>query len=221
MRRRVLGLLVIAVAGVVSVAVAKPARRGKVVRVERPRVTSRESLRACLFSNANEDKFTCFGVVPPDIGDLFIVVDDNGYRGRARVTKVDIGEYDNCKLGVSHDVRFEYDDRSTAPATGARYWGSGLALRGVDVDTATAKVITDHSRLRSPSGKDQQVWMAIDLTGDGFPDMLSTWYDGCDNPTIRPTAPPNRTLKPLCLDYWLKEDGQWQLKTTDPYYLCM
>src|SRR5688500_6216630 len=117
-RWRVLGLVVIAALAGVSVALARPARRGKVVRVERPRLTARESLRACLFSDSNEEKFTCFGTVPPDIGDVFTIVDDNGYRGRARVTKVDVGEYDNCKLGVSHDVRFEYDDRPSTPATG-------------------------------------------------------------------------------------------------------
>jgi hypothetical protein len=63
--------------------------------------------------------------------------------------------------------------------------------------------------------------MAVDLTGNGDVDMLSTWYDGCDDMGVKPSPPPNRTLKPLCLDYWLREDGLWKRKTTDPYYLCM
>jgi hypothetical protein len=205
-----------------SFARAKPDRQGKVIRIERPRMGSSASLRACLYTQITTQKFTCFGVVAPEVGDTFTVADESGYKGQARATKVTIGEYDTCKLGVSYDIEFEYDDKSaaTATATGST-WGNGLAVRGVDVDTSQVKVLTDHSRIRSPSGKDEQVWMAMDLTGDGFPDMISTWYDGCDRAGNRPSPPANRTLKPLCLDYWLKESGEWKRKTTDSYYLCM
>ncbi len=208
--------------GVSVSALAKPARRGKVVRVERRRLSSRDALRACLYTSGQGEKFTCFGVVEPEVGDLYWVLDENGFRGRARATRVEIGEYDNCKIGVSHEVTFEYEERAGGTsATQPQYWGTGLALRGVDVDPGKAKVITDHSNVRSPSGKDETVWMAIDLNGDAQADMISTWYDGCDNSGARPTPPANRTLKPLCLDYWLRENGEWQRKTTDAYYLCM
>lgn len=205
-----------------SFARAKPDRRGKVVRVERPRIGASESLRACLYTQMNTQKFTCFGVVPPEIGDRFTVADENGYRGKARATKVSIGEYDTCKLGVSYDIEFAYEDKAaSASAKSVSSWGNGLAIRGAEVDPTTIKVLTDHSRIRSPSGKDHQVWMAMDLTGDGDADLISTWYDGCDRSSNRPTPPANKTLKPLCLDYWLKTSGEWKRKTTDSYYLCM
>jgi hypothetical protein len=206
-----------------TIALARPPRRGKVVRVERPRLAARESLRACMFNTSPAgEKLICFGMVPPEIGDTFNVMDDTGYRGRVRVTKVDMGEYDTCQIGVSQDVKFEYEDRAGAPPTSQPSpWSNGLALRGVDLDASMAKVVADHSTLKSPSGKDETIWMAIDLSGDGFPDMISTWYDGCDNPSLRPTPPAAKSVKPLCLDYWLKEDGAWQRKTTDSYYLCM
>jgi hypothetical protein len=204
-------------------ALAKPARKGKVVRIERRRLSARDALRACLYTSGQGEKFTCFGVVEPGVGDTYAVLDGNGYRGRARATKVEIGEYDNCKIGVSHEVSFEYEEKAggSSSPTQPQYWGTGLALRGVEVESAKAKVITDHSNIRSPSGKDETVWMAIDLNGDNQADMISTWYDGCDNASMRPTPPANRTLKPLCLDYWLREDGEWERKTTDPDYLCM
>ena len=93
-------------------------RRGKVVRVERPRAVAADRVQLCGMdtSNSSADKgpsLMCFGDMPR-VGADVEFLDGEGYRGRGRVTGAEPGlpgMPGDCNKDVGSTVRFEWVER--------------------------------------------------------------------------------------------------------------
>jgi hypothetical protein len=199
---------------------AAPARAGEVVRIERPRLFGRHGIRGCLSLSADQQHFTCFGGAQPIEGAVYDVVDHQGHVGVARVVSAEPSAQDQCRAGVTHDVRFVYEGGPPRSFVVQGY-GPPVAVSGLDLAGTAARSMPGGVQHRSPSGREEHVWLALDRSGDGAVDFMATVAEGCPEATTSlPPAPPGQTANAMCLDYWVKADAEWTRVTRDPYYSC-
>lgn len=215
----ILGTALVAAMAMSTGAIAKPTRKGKVVRVERPRTFEASVLRLCQMENQQIGMASCFGSVP-EIGDEAAVYDPNGFQGRVRVTEIKPQQGNLCGGTSGGEVLFEYiEGTGQLDVTGGR-----LAVFGVSVE-ANGRTDAAAYNIRTPSNRpNESVFLALDRNGDNDVDVLATWYD-CVN-----TAPPNPfvTSAPTtsynyvyCIDHWTKNDSTWERARQDFWYSCM
>jgi hypothetical protein len=172
----------------------------------------------CPVIGPREDRFTCYGGDAPAVGSEFVLLDQDGYRGRVQVTRTARAKPDPCDLGTIHDVFF--DGAPAVTGSKARRGFVVVAVQGREVDLDRSRLVLETAGLRSPSGRDdEQVWLAID-TGDGErPEALVTASD-CSGRVAPPVVTaPGKTGMSYCLDYWVR-DGRWRRAGRDVYQSC-
>jgi hypothetical protein len=196
---------------------AAPRRTGRVVRVERPRLSAPDPVHVCPVGNPAEGKMICYGQNPPEVGAKFTLIDDHGIRGQVVVREVARSTFDACQLGTAHDVTIEVDEGSLQGTVAYNV----VAVRGVEVEEG-GRVLPP--RLRdSPSGRpNEHVWSTIDRDGDAEADMLGTAFDCEGEVPDPPPAPPGRQkVAPVCIDYWTRDSAEWTRVGRDLFFNCM
>jgi hypothetical protein len=151
-------------------------RRGKVVRVERSRLDGVGTPRLC--TNPRPDGgASCYGR-PPAVGEVGMVVDENGVRASVRVQEVK-PVHDQCGNVNSWEVTTLVRSGDVAQVT-----MSGAMLFDW---AATAKSRTmlpgyyGQAQIPIPGGRQHETLMgAIDDDGDDRADLIVTWYS-CDS----------------------------------------
>jgi hypothetical protein len=199
---------------------AGPERRaGKIVRVDRPRRRAAEHVRACVLTNPDGRRMTCFGGSPPEPGTRFALVDDVGLRGYGAAVEAHPAGQDYCKIGSAHEVELAYDGPHGLEPRPSGGFPSTLAVHGVRLQQG-ARVLPDQ-QLR-PSGREaEQVWTAVDRDGDGEADLAVTAFECSDQVRELPIAPAGQRVSPYCLDYWLREDGGWTKVERYVFFNCL
>lgn len=200
-------------------ATARPRRAGEVVRLERPSIRAAMSIRICPVILPNRSQFTCFGGAAPKSGSEFTLLDLRGYRGKARVLRSRSVKPDPCHLDEIHDVTFKHIDApGTVGAIVGRRGGPMVAVRAPGIDPARSRVMRRGS-VRSPGGKGQAVWLAIDRDGDREPDLVVTAYNCSRAHPPPPMRVPGKHVRSYCIDYWVR-GSRWRRAGRDLYLVC-
>jgi hypothetical protein len=204
-------LVAVAVAPIASDAGPRTPRKGKVVRVERPRLGVRGTPRICELggTTGSLSGARCYGSAPK-LDDLGTLVDGEGIINSVRVIKVDSGA-SGC---LGHEIATEPVDGSKDRRD--RSWGA-IVVFDIPLDAKARKL--DVSAQRAPSGKPiEQSWQVLDADGDGASDHVLTVYP-CDGSSIT-------TLSEVCFDYWKLEppkatrQNEWTRLRQDRGTLC-
>jgi hypothetical protein len=166
-------------------------------------------------------EFTCFGAIAPEVGESLLVIDDSGVIGRAEVSSVQVSPHDQCGARVAHDIRVQYDRPPRPRSAKSAAPGTLAALGGVEEETGASRLLVDPSSVHSPSGRSEQVWLAVDRDGDGQADVAATAREGCqDGASALPPPRMGQRYHGMCLDYYLLVGGDWQLVSSDTYVIC-
>jgi hypothetical protein len=195
-------------------------RRGRVVRVNRPRRLAPEPVRLCMVTPADakaEAKMVCYGATPPEPGSRFALIDDVGVRGVGTVRDSTRSGYDACQLGSAHDVVLALDEPPLPGSPSGMYM---VAVEGVAIEKGS-RILRD-AQVRAPSRRDNdQVWTVIDRDGDGTADLLGTAYECSAEIRDLPAPPAGQRIWPLCIDYWVRDAVDWARVGRDVFYQCM
>lgn len=197
---------------------AAPHRAGRVVRVERPRLSAPDPVRLCTVANPGESRMTCYGKTPPEPGSRFALIDESGLRGRVVVKESSRSSVDACQLGTAHDVVIESEEGAmpTAPG-GASYFI--VAVRGVEI--ADRGRIVRELTIRPPSGRStENVWTGLDRDGDNEVDLLGTAYDCSAEVPDLPAPRIGQKLDTVCIDYWSRDAAEWTQVGRDIFFNC-
>jgi hypothetical protein len=225
MKQAVTGCLLVAAAVVASYYVdgdmgrawGQPKRAGKVVRVERARARPAVGLRICPLPYSESSQGTCMGGEPRagDTGALFDFEGD--YLGKIRVTYVVSSQRDDlCAAESAFDFTYELVDMRKA--AGAVTFA--VAVFGVEVDPAKARLITDSGKLVAPDGNPAaQPWLGMDGDGDDSADIMVTAFE-CRSEAPLPPVAPGVSVDVLCLEYWRSGAGRWNKVRRDYLYSC-
>ena len=185
-----------------GVAAAGPRRAGKVVRVPRPAKVLSTAVRTC--SVFEEATATCNR--PVQLGEVGIVIDDEGNHGPATVRTV-TAETDGCGTPVEWKVTIELLASGTIDDP-----GKGLLVLDFPLE--------ERARTLSPSTgtprDGERVLNIVDGDGDGDGDLRVSEYS-CDR-----TGALERTSKPSfrCTDYSLAIRDRWQRARSDRVAGC-
>jgi hypothetical protein len=126
-------------------------RRGKVVRVERPRTGARGTPRICQLKEGTSGM--CWGKAPV-VGESAWVIDAQKLRGQIRISKV---EPSDAACAVPQYWSFEYESQD-ADLDGIEPY-STWAL--VDVDLSPRARVVDPQSVKAPDDQDS-AWLAVD-----------------------------------------------------------
>jgi hypothetical protein len=180
------------------------ARTGKVVRVERNQPKIASSAHLCQLYDA--DVGYCRH--PIAVGDVGLVVDEQGYAGPASILSVS-PVVDACGNTVTWNIEIDMSQlqRRDYAYNAVLVFGQQLA---------------DDARLLPPRGSapadrpQEQITNVIDDDGDNQGDILVTSY-GCDEPGVGTTSRrPNLT----CFDTWIEVRDEWRHARTDTQPAC-
>lgn len=188
-------------------------RKGKIVRVERPRTGARGTPRFCNL-NPTDSSATCFGAAPA-VGDSASIVSNEGIQGHARVTAIQVQSPSGqsgaaCTQGLWRaEVELSDVDRNNPNAIGYSSW---LVF---DVGLSPGAKITDPP-LELPSGEaGESAAVSVDRDGEAPADFLVTWYP-CQ------AKAPTSNAQAYCIDYWFASDGKtWSKSRQDIVSWCM
>lgn len=196
---------------VVAIAAPKPrkpkghrTRTGKVVRVERnqPKVASTAHL--CALYDA--DVGYCRHQVR--VGDVGLVLDEQGYAGPASILSVS-PIVDACGNAVTWNIEIDMSQLHRSD-----YAYNAVLLFGQNV--------ADDARLLPPRGPapadrpQEQITNVIDDDGDNQGDLLVTMY-GCNEPGVGTAS---RRPDLTCFDTWIEVRDEWRLARTDTQPAC-
>lgn len=218
-------LAVAALSSYVESAHAERGRRGKVVRVERPKALASDEVQLCGVDNSSHDssdppKLMCFGDAPR-IGAAIDFVDDSGYRGRGRVVRVEPGlpMFSRCTEKAGHTVYFEWLTGSGADLGGT--FGPNVAgVIGLGMSANRAKLMNTPDR--RPAQADASAYaIGVDADGDTHADLVVLVRE-CRNSAPALTGSGGTQYQPIfCLDYWLYTRLDWKLVNQTTVYNCM
>lgn len=194
---------------------AAPKRKGKVVRVERPRGLSKRVLRLCPLPLADESQGTCYGSAPA-VGEVGHAYDYDGrYIGQLSVLATAPSTEFVCHHGTAFDFRYHFTPNLKGKS-GASF---GIAIFGLTGDPTRATLITDSSKLPNPTAnKNAHPWMGMDRDGEGTADMLVSAYE-CTDIASLPRTPP-ASSEAYCLDYWTNDGRSWRKVRQDTFLTC-
>jgi hypothetical protein len=191
-RLRSVASAVVAVGLVLAAAAEARPRPGKVVRVDRPRASSRGAPRLCQLA-PRELRGQCFGRAPA-IGEIAAVLDESGVLAHLRVVSAQESR-DPCGNVSLWDVSYE-------------------RLRGDPA--ARQSYLTLATELAAPGGPAwAQTWSAIDLDGDRGADFALVGYT-CD----ASGAPQPGARDAFCAEYWFRDGGAWSRQRVDVTPVC-
>lgn len=200
-------LLVPAAAAVAALAAAVPAdagpRKGKVVRVERPRTGARGTPRICRLSDPG--KGMCWGRAPIK-GELGFVVGPEGRGQPGNRGQIQVGEVTEAQDGCSMPKYWMFDlEPMSSNLVDLEPWSTWVVL---DVDVTSNAKVLEPSAVKSPDDANP-AWLAIDRgrggDGESAADFLVTAF-GCDS-TGSPVGAGGGNG--YCIEYWVRGTGQW------------
>ena len=200
-------LTVLPLVALIAVAAQAVAAPGRVVRIERPRVTSVPH-----FCGMFGTDVICVGP-PPAIDERIALIDtrSNALLGELRVETVeDSTEFQMCPKSM-YKVRGSTIG-FTPPTSGAA--GSIFGVRGVRVD-GHARVVRNPQAPRD----NVSVELALDLDEDGATDVMITQYacDAAGNPS---TFTPSGRAR-ICFDSYLRRGHQLERVAQDVLQQCL
>lgn len=143
-------------------------RKGKVVRIERSRRSKADLLRVCTGPQVGGSAI-CWGL-PPKPGELGMVIDETGEKGRVRVDSVTpIPDCAQNESSWTLNGKVESGDLSTVSTQGLVLFD--FAERGA------ARIIQQNGQIVMPGPRVGETLMsAVDTDGDDQPEMIVTWY---------------------------------------------
>lgn len=199
-----------AVAAVAVPVVAEAApRRGKVVRVERPKHAVKNRIRLCVQYNATSGHMLCLGAPPPAPGEELHLLDFNGpHLGTGRVLRSAPSSQTNCKSDQVSDVFYS---SSVGRANSVL-----IGMMGVAMDDKTTVKIDSRGPMPTRARDGESRWLGFDIDGEGDIDLLLTMRK-CDL-----DRPPGHTGQGQCLAYWVRDSDvdDWRLHNEDAIYDC-
>lgn len=178
--------------------------RGKVVRVERKLPQLASNAHVC--SLYDIDIGYCRQEV--DVGDVGLVLDDQGNYGRAAIRSVS-RVVDACGLPVTWNIEID-----TSQLTSRDYAYNAVVVFGHQLG--------DDARSLPPRGAapadrpGEQITNVIDDDGDERGDVMVTTY-GCDEPGL---GTPSRRPSMTCYDTWIEHRDEWRHARTDTVPAC-
>ena len=204
-------LVVLAIVIVVASPAEAGPRRGKVVRVERPRTGSRGTPRICQLKEGTTGM--CWGKAPV-VGESAWVIDAQKMRGTIRITKVEPSDA-GCAVPQYWGMEYEAIDADLDGIEPYSPW----AL--VDVDLSPRARVVDPQSVKTPDDQDQ-AWLAIDrgrgdVTSDATADFMVVAFS-CAEDGLKQTSGGYGTG--YCLDYWVQISGRWSQVRRDVVVNC-
>jgi hypothetical protein len=205
-----------------AAAEARPARSGKVVRIERPRLTSVKRLQICQVATpiggaAGQQSF-CIGPKPDDGADgVWFNIQTEEVIGRVRVDNPAPHPQDTCGLGQWHLV----DTTMVASGPGAvptQAYTANLVILNLEVEPGA------HMRWGrgspAPSGNSNETVIGeIDRDGDGENDMLITDRE-CEAEYPPPASVAGRVYTTRCYAFWALDGVDWHRVHEDVLHQC-
>jgi hypothetical protein len=179
-----------------SVALARPVKTGESTRMSRD---PRQAFGHIYYANQIADEVTVLAFPGRTRnGEKYDIVDEQGYVGRVVVKSVD-----ETSCG---DTKYQ---QAVAAFVGphARRDGSGLmvALGPILHAPGHAKVMMDPGNHTLPPAGKANLQPAIDIDGDGIPDLARYVVYNCRTP--KTTNPDGDT----CIETWGREGVSWRL----------
>jgi len=203
-RLAVLALIIVAAAP----ADAGP-RKGKIVRVERPRSGARGTPRICQLREGDGIGM-CWGR-PPQVGEAAVVVDPDRNRGQIRVTEVTPSD-EGCQLPQSWTFKF---DRLDADLQNVEPWKTWALI---DVDLGPNAHVIDSQEIKAPDDPNATAWLAVGRghAADDGAEFMVVAYQCDENGQKQVTG----AYTGYCLDYWTQAGGRWTQMRRDIVANC-
>ncbi len=203
--------LTLVATGLGPTARARP-RDGRVVRIERPRLGTKQRIRLCI-QPGPQTKMICLGDPPIAPGTMLHILDfQEGYVNLARVRKSEPSPLDKCESGGISQI--EYETLGT-PKSGLS--GLLVGVSGIDIDPRVAKVIVDSEP--PPGAKPgEQTWISIDATSVEGPELMITSRE-CNDKTPPPKAR-NRPSQGQCISFWERDGDRWRVVNEETVWTC-
>jgi hypothetical protein len=205
----VIRAVVVMLASGIAVAAARP---GKVVKVERTRSVEREPIALCSWQGGG---LTCFGS-DVEIGDELRVVDESGNFQRVEVTRIEPNQMACSGDVIDAEVRV-IEKRSAGTGSLRR----GSAFGGLDLVPGRSKLI-DASSVRPPAGAKGPPRVAVDIDGDGSPEVVITARDCPETRRKTPGLVGRRNVQSICIGTWRRANrrGRWHHVSDSALHLC-
>lgn len=142
------------------------ARPGKVVKIERRPAVRQRAIAICSAMLGGPERFTCLtGDV--SVSEPLHLISKQGDYERLEILRRLPSPLDSCNLGNPFDVTI----RAASRRASSRHRDT-FALAGVEVFAGTSRLLpTDNI---APPDRGVEVGIAIDLIGDGRPELLAT-----------------------------------------------
>ena len=193
---------------------AKPVRKGKIVRIDRPRAARADDMRICPMPFADEQEGSCYGG-SPRVGQKGHLFDyEENYLGTLKVLSVRQNARHNCHHGTTFDFKYELDLRAQSNNS----LPFGIAVFGVQLEPNKARMISEPDKMPQLQPDQTKPWMGLDRDGDGDVDFVVSAFECTD--IEPPPASSGQALETYCLDYWLPRDGAWTSVRRDIFYTC-
>jgi len=183
-------------------------RKGRIVRVERPRTGARGLPRVCRLSDPSAGM--CWGR-PPIKGETAWVIgpESNGHPGnRGQIMIGEVTEtQDSCSMPKYWTFALEPMQADLADLESWQTWVL------VDLEVGPHARTVEPSAARSPDDKNSP-WLAIDRgngEGDGEADFVVTAFQ-CDGSGSQING---GATNGYCLDYWIRGGGRWSQARRD------
>lgn len=182
-------------------------KRGKVVRVERTKLDGPGRIVVCTGA-MSDGRSTCYGQ-PPASGDVGVVLDETGAKGRVRVNALNPG-LDSCGNTTSWEVQGQVVDGDLSQLQ----WNGVVMFDRKPGDRS--KVIQQTGQVVMPGRyPNEQFLTAVDDNDDLQPDLLVTWHY-CD-PAGNATPSQGGAY---CLVYWTRVRSQLEQHRLDVVKNC-
>lgn len=204
-----------------AAAEARPLRQGKVVRIERPRLVSKQRLQLCPISGPTGGQAGggnyCLGPKPDSGAEgVWFNAQTEEVIGRIRFDNPQPHPQDTCGLGQLHLLDVELIQSGPAPAPGGGY-SAGLAILGLE---ASPDARLRYGSASSPSGNpDEYVIVQVDRDGDGEDDMVITDRT-CDAEHPPPASVARRVFSTRCYGFWVLDGPEWRRVQEDVFHQC-
>jgi len=186
----------------------KGGKRGKVVRVERPKFGGGGLIRTCQMSGASVA--TCYGR-PPVLGDVGIVIDTAVMYGEARVVSV-TPVNDTCNNITSWTVTVESSNAQVAQLS----YGAILLIDYTA--SPQARSVPVGGQVPIPGARvGEYGYLGVDSDGDTDADLYVSAYT-CD--AAGNVIGYGQGHVGYCMGYWVGDQSSWTLLRTDVVRSC-
>jgi len=204
-------VLLALILAIVPPAAAGP-RRGKIVRVERPRTGARGVPRLCQFV-PSDISASCFGQ-PPAVGETGTLLASTGIVSDVRVKVVEPLNPGGAAFAACTEGLWRLEVELADVRTDLRDAGYG-AFVVFDVGLSQGARIADSPPAPLPSGlADEQPVVAISRDGRDAADFVVTWRP-CPGMGTKTT-----NSATYCVDFWAETGSSWSKLRGDTVSWC-